>query len=179
MPESENAWFEKLYRLEYAKLVAFAQIRVGTLAQAEDLVQDTFHEALRHKQQLMAHPNPQGWLMQTVKNKIMGWEKERARYTRHFTSLENADTLSVGSGTGYEDLLQLIHQSLEPEEFELFRRLVLEGYSHLEASRELGITVWACQKRLSRIKGKIQKLFPERKINLKILCQLLLLIGNI
>lgn len=161
MPRGEDSWLEDLYRAEYARLVIFLRSRVGSLAAAEDLAQDTFHEALRHKQELMAHPNPQGWLLRTAKNKVMHWESERIRYLRLFVSMEDTRELPAKPEDSGKELLLLIRQGLEPEEYDLFLRLALEGKSHLEVSRELGISVWGCQKRMSRIKAKLEKLFPQ------------------
>ena len=50
-----------------------------------------------------------------------------------------------------------IRQALTPDELFLFERLVFDKASHLEVSKELGITVWTSQKRFERIKKKLQK----------------------
>ena len=52
-------------------------------------------------------------------------------------------------------------QALAPEEYQLLKRLILDKASHLEVARELGITVYASQKRLERIRDKLRREFPE------------------
>ena len=44
-------------------------------------------------------------------------------------------------------------------DFKLLKRIVLDGYSMMEAADELGITVSACSKRVQRIKKLLRKKF--------------------
>lgn len=50
---------------------------------------------------------------------------------------------------------------LTPEEAALWKRLMMDGATHLETAEELGISVWASQKRLERIRKKLQQRFPN------------------
>lgn len=167
---------ESLYRSEYAKLLGYALKRVGKIDLAQDLVQDTFHEAVQNREKLRSHPNPQGWLMQTLKNKVLYHEREHARYIKYFVSSEVVGEIASPSDH-VSEIMQTVEATLTAEEFYLFKRIMLQRDSHLDVAAELGITVWACQKRLSRIKEKLKKALPEydNKRKIKIMCQLLLL----
>ena len=46
---------------------------------------------------------------------------------------------------------------LSEEDFRLLKRIVLDGWSYLDAAQELSITVDACRKRVQRSKEKIRK----------------------
>ena len=59
--------------------------------------------------------------------------------------------------------METIEQTLTAEEYQLLKRIILNKASHLEVAQELGITVYASQKRLERIRDKLGKAFPERK----------------
>ena len=59
--------------------------------------------------------------------------------------------------------IEKIERALTREEYQLLKRLILDKASHLEVAKELGITVYASQKRLERIRGKLYKAFPEQK----------------
>ncbi|MGM9602277.1 MAG: RNA polymerase sigma factor [Faecousia sp.] len=172
----EDDLIESLYCSEYAKLLGYALKRVGKMDLAQDLVQDTFHEAVKYREKLRSHPNPQGWLMQTLKNKVLSYEREYARYIRHFVSSEAVGEIAAPSNQASE-FMQTVEATLTAEEFYLFKRIILRRDSHLDVAAELGITVWACQKRLSRIKEKLKKAFREHDDNRikRIMCQLLLL----
>ena len=54
-----------------------------------------------------------------------------------------------------------IRKVLTKEELALVRLVALEEKSYLTAAKQLGVTVSACQKRMQRIRKKLQKRFPE------------------
>jgi len=167
---------ERLYREYVKKLTIYAVSILQNQALAQDVVQDTFHEAIKHAELLLSHDNPGGWLMATLKYKIKESERERRRHIRYFLSL-NSDLLedcfsAASSDLEYEDsdaptAMDRIKAALTPDEFELLKRLTFDRASHLEVAKEFGITVYASQKRLQRIREKLYQVFPERKRNKK------------
>lgn len=172
LPE-QDTWFEHLYREYFELLYRRAVIALKNPARAQDVVQDTFHEALRHIDKLMVHKNPGGWLMQTLKHKIRDSERQRWRYLRRFISLdtdfplEAADsnsTIELDEPTDSEaTVLSKVEQTLTAGEYQLLKRLILEQASHVEVADELGISVYASQKRLERARKKLSSVFPDRK----------------
>ena len=110
--------------------------------------------------------------MKTLKNKLSEYLRARSRYIRLFLSLDTdfrSDSIAVPEPTGVlearDDIsaLRKIEQVLTPEELHLLKRLIIDQASHLEVAMELGISVYASQKRLERIRRKLYKAFPERK----------------
>lgn len=62
-----------------------------------------------------------------------------------------------------ETLKNKIRALLPPEDYRLLCRITLEGATHLEVAKELGISVWSSQKRLQRIRKKLCKqLLPNK-----------------
>ena len=59
----------QLYREMYRKLVVYAENALND-SLAEEAVQDTFRIACSKYDELMNSSNPQGWLMNTLKNVI-------------------------------------------------------------------------------------------------------------
>lgn len=187
MDRKAEEFIEKLYRAEYGKLLCYASSRVGSTSRAQDLVQDTFHDAICKIEMLQQHPKPEAWLMMTLKNKVFTCQREKLRYIKRFSSFEELEsTLPAGGAelweapdeAAYNRAMQSIRSALTEDEFYLFKRLILDEASHLETAAELNITVWASQQRLSRIKKKLLKHFPGRKKYLKNfgkICQFLLL----
>lgn len=171
LPE-QDSFFNALYQSMFNKLFLYAQAGLSDKSKAMDVVQDTFHEAVLKIDTLMTHPNPHGWLMQTTKNKIKEYNRTQSAYIQRCLSLDS----ELSSTLGQEDpqmsaiensretpILVRIRQALTPEELFLFERLIFDKASHLEVSKELGITVWTSQKRFERIKKKLQKvLWPEK-----------------
>lgn len=169
LPE-QMQWIEKLYRDNFEKLIGYAEFFSGDSSIAQDMVQDTFHEALRHIDKLMIHDNPAGWLMNTLKNKIRENRRKNMRDALRILSLDS-DILAVPeyidalnkelSRLDISELMEQIKCTLKPEEYRLFRRFIFDKASHLEVAKEFGISVYASQKRLERIRKKLRETFPE------------------
>lgn len=171
LPE-QDALIEKLHRKYFKQLTRYAMSTLGNTTKAQEVVQDAFHAAVLHIDDLMTHENPGGWLMETVKNKIRESERSRRRYLRRFLSLDSDisaelvpsdEVIPDQREQGDTSAIEKIEQALKPEEYQLLKRLIFDKASHLEVSLELGITVWDSQKRLQRIREKLYKEFPERK----------------
>ena len=110
--------------------------------------------------------------MQTTKNKIRESERARIRYIHRFLSLDSEVFSEIASlDTPVSEIDELdeistmtkIEHALSPDEFQLLKRLVFDNESHMAVAKEFGITVWASQKRLERIRKKLFEAFPERK----------------
>lgn len=50
----------------------------------------------------------------------------------------------------------LLRQVLKPEELRLLQRIAFEGKSYLDTAAELGCSLWACQKRMQRVRQKLR-----------------------
>ena len=67
LPEQDRL-IESLHKAYFTKLLLYAQAILGNSTAAQDVVQDTFHEAVLKVDKLMTHENPGGWLMLSQKN---------------------------------------------------------------------------------------------------------------
>ena len=165
-----NAFLEALYNANYERLYIYAENLLFNAAYAEEAVQETFFEAVRKQDALMRHAKPEAWLMETLKNKIRVGSRRRALEALYFISLEQ-DLAQESKKLAVEDrpfgsineLLDVIRALLPPEDYRLLCRITLEGATHLEVAKELGISVWSSQKRLQRIRKKLCKqLLPNK-----------------
>ena len=172
MKNNSNDFFEELYFTYSKKLFLYASATLKNQELSKDVVQDTFHEALRHRDVLLAHTNPGGWLMNTLKNKLKETERARKRDLCRFLSLEidfpDTDDLPEALVTSHSELeekpvIEKIRDTLSFEEYQFLERFVFGQASHLEMANEFGISVYASQKRLERIREKLYLTFPERK----------------
>lgn len=151
----------------YPALHRYASIALKDEGWAEDVVQDVFHDALRSADVLGTHPNPRGWLMQTLKNKVRKCKHERGQQAAVLYPLDSVPehVLAVEDERPEgrtEGVMEKIRRRLTKEELHLLKRIVFDKASHTKVSEELNITVWTSQKRLSRVRDKLRELFPER-----------------
>ena len=154
MPD-EKELVERLYRLHFKKLFIYANAALRNPELAKDVVQDTFHEAMRRIDVVAKHENPGGWLMNVVKNKLKEYERNRRRDLRYLLSLDAdfpdesnlpEELVLAQPETQGEPVLEIIERLLTPEELRLLKRLVFGRASHQQVAQEFGISVYASQK---------------------------------
>lgn len=168
MMRKQEEFFEQLYRENQKRLFLYARAVLSDATLADDVVQDTFHTALLHIDDLIHHANPAGWLMKTLKFKIANCEKARARWMKRCVSIDEQYPNLPSVSNPEENipaLLAEIQKVLKPEDYEFLMRFAMDGATHKQLAEELGITVWASQKRLERIrKGLRRNLGSDKKI---------------
>lgn len=147
MPD-KNELVERLYRLHFKKLFIYANAVLRDPEQAKDVVQDTFHEALRRIDVFAKHENPGGWLMNTLKNKLKENERTRRRDLLRLLSLDAdfpdesnlpEELVAAQPEPQEESVIEKVERVLTPEEYQLLKRLVFDRASHLEVAQEFGI----------------------------------------
>lgn len=143
---------EELYFEMYDKLMTYARSSMDNESLAEEAVHETFHIACQKPESLCSSPNPQGWLVLTLKNTIQNMKRNRATAYRIIERnvLEQAKKFAV-----QEDIISLdieYGNLAKTEEFKLLYEMAVEGKSHAEMAQKRGITVNACKKRVQRAK---------------------------
>lgn len=171
MSPEQSKWIENLYRQYFHDLFLYALIYTKKPDLAEEIVQDSFHEALKDKniEKLISSNEPFKWLKKTVWNKCQEAKRAQIKMITRLVSLDEtfvedsnfsdptADT--VGRMTK-QDILGKLQDVLTPDEFHLLVRIVFQKATHMQVAQELGISVSASQKRLERIRKKLENEFP-------------------
>ena len=160
----------QLYREMYRKLVVYAENALND-SLAEEAVQDTFRIACSKYDELMNSSNPQGWLMNTLKNVIRNIRKEQANLNKYFVmtmALDDEEFMEVCAvGTDVHKRLEdtevdlMYSDLLTEEEYRLLTLIVRYRYSILEAALEFGINIETCKKRIQRVKKKLRKILEK------------------
>ena len=171
MRPEQDAFLEAVYVEQFNKLLIYARASLRDPDRARELVQDVFHEAVLHIEVLMAHENPGGWLMKTLKNKLLEYERNRQKHLARFLSLDSAlhpqaaspDDALAGVEEDGKSVWTAVREHLTEEEQYILRRIVWEGATHLQVAKERNLSVYASQKRLQRIREKLYQAFPERR----------------
>ena len=151
-------FLEQLYRSMYAPLLRYAQYALeGDVLLAEEAVQEAFATAWRRIDVLMGSPNPQGWMMETLKHVIQATRRSRDRARWAAQAVEEAGEVAV---TDEEDL-DTIYGDLVGHE--LMKEYALEHQSVDELARARGISREACKKQLQRARKKLKKYFEQQQ----------------
>jgi len=155
MDTEQRELIERLFLEMYEKLLMYARYALPESSLAEEAVQETFQIACQKPESLQESPNPQGWLVNTLKNTIRNIKHNRANAERilaQYLHVPDDRTYSedeLNLGVLYEDIV-------DTEEFKMLKEYAIDGRSHLEMATARGITINACKKRLQRAKEKLR-----------------------
>ena len=141
----------KLYLEMYGRMVAYAFSVLRDRHLAEEAVQDAFCIFCAKADHALQHENPRGWLMRTLQNVMRNMQRRRAAMSRLI--MQSLQTKHLEELLVYDetDVDLLYGDWAARADFQLLKRVVLDGCTLLEAAEEYGITVEACKKRIQRI----------------------------
>lgn len=157
--------FDALFRNNYAQMLFLSELLFKknglSEAVAKERAQDALQEAMtiawEKWQTVVTHPNPEGWLYQTVRNRTLKIVSDEWTWRKRMVQLniyqeENADAASV-SFSLHAELTALMTE----EEFRLLYRLYVEGCTYRELSEGIGASKPALMMRVNRLKARLRK----------------------
>ena len=153
--EPWKAALEQLYKETYPALQVYAMRILRNDAMAEEAIQDAFCIACAKRDQFLSSPNPQGWIMLTLKHVMQNMLRAQAKQQKHL-SLDAGVALPAG-GPELVSVDVLFSDVSKSEDFQLLKRVALDHYTMPELAWELGISVEACKKRVQRARKRLQK----------------------
>lgn len=159
--DQANEIITDLFKRMYETLLRYAKSLLGNSALAEEAVQETFVIAWVKQEDLFSSPNPEGWLMSTLRNVIFNMRRVQAaekRFIGEYISVHGRDVAVTRDQIAFDVLYEDIAGT---EELELIKERILEGYTHPEMAQRHGISTYACRKRLQRAREFLQKFFSK------------------
>lgn len=172
MPPEYETFFAQLYRAYFYDLKRYAVAHLNP-EQAEDIVQDTFHEAIMQIHTVAVHPNPGGWLVNTLHYKILNCQRANQKDMLRLTYLDPKVVEQIAGARSIEDAMirqennrivqKAIEDALTENDQYIIKRLVIEKASHKDVAEEMQVSVWTSQKRLERVREKLDRLFPGHR----------------
>lgn len=147
--------FELLYRVSYRL--------TGSVADAEDLTQQTFLTAQLKLEQLRQTDNAKGWLLAILRSHFFRNRRRASRQPLSFEQVPEPDCSHAVTDQVDSEALQAAINDL-PEDFRV--PLVLFYFSELsyqEIATELSIPLGTVMSRLSRAKHQLRKRLLDRE----------------
>lgn len=148
---------DRLYLQMYPMLFEYARSSLSNDALAEEAVQDTFIIACQKPEALCKSPNPEGWLVNTLKNVLSNTIRSQNIARRILLDYFASNISDVSVSADRVSLEILYDEVADLEEFRLVKAIALDGKSYLELAEERGISVKTCRKRVERAKKFLQK----------------------
>lgn len=157
MNSEQSKIIEALYREMFAKLLAYAQSNLDNESLVDEAIQETFRIACQHPERVCESPNPQGWLVNTLRNTIRNMRRNRATAKRVMEQYLLGQHKELSFTQDAVRIEILYDDVADTEAFALLKEMAVDGRSHAEMADARGITVDACKKRVQRAKEFLQK----------------------
>lgn len=149
------------------RLRRFALALTGSVADADDLVQDTVERALRNLHQWEPGTRLDNWMFRIAKNRFIDIRRSNKR-SGMIVIEAPGETASVSSdglrAAEYRLALQDVSQALQNlplEQREALALVVIDGLSYRDASNILDIPIGTLTSRIARAREALAHLVPE------------------
>jgi RNA polymerase sigma-70 factor, ECF subfamily len=151
-----------LFRAHAQELGRYLVAMVRDRGLAEDLLQDTFHDALRAQEQLPRIGNERAWLYGIARHRALRALRRGRRLQRALVRLGGSREAAQEADEALVALLDLLERELSPE----LRALVLLRYVHDFQAAELaemtGVSPETVRQRLARGRARLIAKEAER-----------------
>jgi RNA polymerase sigma-70 factor (ECF subfamily) len=160
---NERAAQEKMYRLFYGRMMAVVRRYIDHAEQAEEVLNNGFLRAFQKVEQYTYQGSFEGWLRKIVFHAVSDYVKQNVKYNDKIVLIEKDEYVHKDHADRmyYNQLLQLV-QSLPDATRSVFNMYVMEGFTHKEIGKLLGISEgtskWHLSEGRRQLKGKIEKL---------------------
>jgi RNA polymerase sigma-70 factor, ECF subfamily len=157
--ESVEEWFSA-YESELGKyLIQFVRDR----ALAEDLLQETFHDAYRASRALADIRDPRAWLYGIARNHALVALRRQRRLDRAIARLVLRNEQPAAIDSEAASILNLLEHTLPPEDRALVLLRHLHGFDANELAEMTGRSPAAVRQRLSRARTRLLQAAAERE----------------
>lgn len=157
MDAEQNEYIGQLYSKLFRYLKIYAQSNLGNEALAEEAVQETFRIACSKPADLLASPNPIGWLINTLRNTIRNTKRSCAKTENLLRAYQAAHEYDLANAED-ELSLEVVYENVaDTDAFKLLTEMAVEGRSHFEMAKDRGISIDACKKRVQRAKELLRR----------------------
>lgn len=155
--DEQKRFISNIYYEIYDELLIYLKKNHVYESLAEDIISETFLESVRKKNELFVHPNPKGWIFNTLKFKAL---KMCSNYSKRLQQENSADderytfvNIAKYTELSYEELVfeDWISRILDEEEIKLVMQYCYYGYTSGEIAASHNENSAAVRMRYSRI----------------------------
>ncbi|MCB0698981.1 MAG: RNA polymerase sigma factor [Chitinophagales bacterium] len=161
--KNDRACQEQLYKMFYARMMGVVRRYIDHYEQAEEVLNNGFLRAFQKIGQYNFQGSFEGWLRKIVFHAVSDYVKQNTRYNEKIVLVEKDEYIHKDHADKlyYDQLLELV-QALPDATRSVFNMYVMEGFSHKEIGKMLGISEGTSKWHLSEgrrmLKEKIERL---------------------
>ncbi len=160
---NERAAQERMYHHFYGRMMAVVRRYIDRDEQAEEVLNNGFLRAFQKVSQYTFQGSFEGWLRKIVFHAVSDYVKQNLRYNESVVLAERDEYVEKDQADRlhYNQLIKLV-QALPDATRAVFNMYVMEGFSHKEIGKTLGISEgtskWHLSEGRRQLKIKIEKL---------------------
>jgi len=169
MRKSISQWkadYEELFKKNYSRMFYCALDIVDDAEAAKDIVGDACCETWRRMAEITSSDpdvNLAGYMLSSVRNRALNHLKRRAVENAYLSeALRVRQTLAAESAEAHEERVARLWQVMEgltPQTRRVFEMCWFDGYKYQQAADELGVSVSAVHKHVSKAFAAFRKAF--------------------
>ena len=110
----------------------------GSMADAEDLAQETFIQAYQHRDSFRGGAKVSSWLYRIAINQCLNWRKRAARREQLHREWSQEERVTADDSAARGQQIQEALLKLNPEQRAAVVLTMYDGLSHAEAAKVLG-----------------------------------------
>jgi RNA polymerase sigma-70 factor (ECF subfamily) len=133
----------------------------GSLADADDLAQETFIHAYQHLDGFRAEARFSSWLYRIAVNQCLNWQKRRSRRDQVHKEWSEQDREPSGGDGSRAQYIQEALMKLPPKQRAAVILTTYDGLTHAEAAAALGCSETTVSWRLFAARGKLKRLLKD------------------
>lgn len=154
--DAETKEVEELFSTAGVRVGRFLAQLVRDRAVAEDLLQETFEDALRHRAALASVENPEAWLFGIARHRALASLRRHRRLLRALERLgQRARRQAPAEDPEVLAVRDLLERYLKPEDRVLLVLRYVHGYDAGELGAITGLSPEAVRQRLSRARARL------------------------
>ena len=151
-----------LYRVFYSYGMSICLRYADSREEAAEILNDGFMKIFSNLKKFDFNKPFRPWLRKIMVNLSINryHQKKRKVETEKISNHNESDSEKILSGISYQEVIELI-QKLPPSYRTVFNLYVIDGYSHEEIAKMLGISVGTSKSNLFKAKDQLKKIVGD------------------
>jgi RNA polymerase sigma-70 factor (ECF subfamily) len=153
-----------MFRQHAPELGRYLVAMVRDRALAEDLLQDTFHDALRARSRLGEIEDERAWLHGIARHRALAALRRGRRLQRAALRLGHFDEAAHGGDEALVRVLDLLERELSPDVRALILLRHVHGFNATELAEMTGLSSEAIRQRLARGRARLLAVTESKEV---------------
>ena len=159
--QGDQEAFEALIRQHQRMIHSLCYRMTGSMADADDLAQETFIQAYQHLASFRAEARFSSWLYRIATNLCLNWKKSEARQQRLHKEWSEHERAASGHDDDCAQQVQNALMRLNPKQRAAVVLTLYDGLTHAEAARALGCSETTVSWRMFAARGRLRRLLKK------------------